>query len=67
MKFRRHSIGQLHRMAPHYGGDQDKLIALAKLGRQQLEELFAQERARQAEQPGGAGWHAADEGGPGSA
>jgi glutathione-regulated potassium-efflux system ancillary protein KefC len=67
MKFRRHSIGQLHRMAPHYGGDQANLIALAKLGRQQLEELFAQERARQAERPGGSGWHAADDGGPGGA
>jgi glutathione-regulated potassium-efflux system ancillary protein KefC len=67
LKFRRHSIAQLHRMAPHYGSDQDKLIALAKLGRQQLEELFAQERARQAEQPGGAGWHAADDGEPGGA
>ena len=66
MKFRRHSIAQLHRAAPHYGGEEANLIALAKLGRQQLEELFAQERARYAERPGGAGWHAADDGGPAS-
>jgi glutathione-regulated potassium-efflux system ancillary protein KefC len=39
-------------MRPH-AGDESKLIALAKQGRQQLEQLFAQERdsARRGGQP----------------
>ncbi len=44
MRFRRHSIAQLKRMAPHFR-DESKLISLARAGRQQLEQLFAQERA----------------------
>jgi len=65
LKFRRHSIEQLHQLAPHYG-DQARLIALSKAGRQQLEEMFAQDRALRSERPGGAGWHAddAEEGSP---
>ncbi|WKB52215.1 glutathione-regulated potassium-efflux system protein KefC [Eleftheria terrae] len=43
MRFRRHTVQQLEEQRPHYR-DQAKLVALAKLGRQQLEELFAQER-----------------------
>jgi glutathione-regulated potassium-efflux system ancillary protein KefC len=43
MKFRRHSIEQLERLWPHHQ-DQQALVAMAKQGRQQLEELFAQER-----------------------
>ncbi|HSI58783.1 MAG TPA: glutathione-regulated potassium-efflux system protein KefC [Ideonella sp.] len=58
-RFRRHNVRQLHEMAPHYG-DQDRLLAMAKAGRRQLDELFAQERAQQAQRPGGGGWHAAD-------
>ncbi|HJV69289.1 glutathione-regulated potassium-efflux system protein KefC [Ideonella sp.] len=58
-KFRRHSIEQLHELAPHYG-DQARLIALSKAGRQQLEDMFAQDRALRSERPGGAGWHADD-------
>jgi len=60
MKFRRHSIRQLHELAPHYG-DQARLIAMAKAGRQQMEDMFAQERTRQGDQPGGQGWHADDD------
>lgn len=45
MRFRRHSVEQLERMWPHQK-DQTQLVALAKAGRQQLEELFAQERAQ---------------------
>jgi glutathione-regulated potassium-efflux system ancillary protein KefC len=59
MKFRRHNIDQLHVLAPHRG-DQERLIALAKAGRQQLEEMFAQDRAIAAHTPGGAGWHPDD-------
>ncbi len=43
MRFRRHSVAQLHALAPHFR-DESKLISLARTGRQQLEQLFAQER-----------------------
>ena len=42
-RFRRHSIEQLVAMAPHMG-DQARLISISKAGRQQLEQLLAQER-----------------------
>jgi glutathione-regulated potassium-efflux system ancillary protein KefC len=60
LKFRRHNIDQLHELAPHRG-DQARLMAMAKAGRQQLEEMFAQDRAQRAQQPAGTGWHADDE------
>ena len=44
LRFRAHTIEQLELMRPH-SGDEQKLIALSKQGRQQLEQLFAQERA----------------------
>ncbi|HTP73389.1 MAG TPA: glutathione-regulated potassium-efflux system protein KefC [Burkholderiaceae bacterium] len=43
-RFRRHSIEQLVAMAPHMG-DEQRLISLSKAGREQLEEVLAQERA----------------------
>jgi len=43
MRFRHHSVQQLRDMAPHFR-DESKLVSLARAGRQQLEELFAQER-----------------------
>jgi glutathione-regulated potassium-efflux system ancillary protein KefC len=43
--FRQHSIDVLHQMAPHFG-DQDRLVAIAKQGRQQLEESWARERSQ---------------------
>jgi glutathione-regulated potassium-efflux system ancillary protein KefC len=43
MRFRRHSVQQLDQFWPHHQ-DQKALVAMAKQGRQQLEELFAQER-----------------------
>ena len=43
MRFRRHSVQQLHELAPHFR-DESKMISLARTGRQQLEQLFAQER-----------------------
>jgi glutathione-regulated potassium-efflux system ancillary protein KefC len=58
-RFRRHNITQLYELAPHRG-DQARLIALAKAGRQQLEERLAQERAHSADRPAGLGWHADD-------
>lgn len=43
VRFRRHSVSQLERMWPHHK-DESMLMSMAKQGRQQLEELFAQER-----------------------
>ncbi len=44
LRFRRHTVAQLDAMAADWK-DEAKLIAGAKAGRQQLESLFAQERA----------------------
>lgn len=56
MRFRRHSIEQLVAMAPHLG-DEARLISISKAGRQQLEQLLAQEREL-AERGRGGGWQA---------
>jgi glutathione-regulated potassium-efflux system ancillary protein KefC len=60
MRFRRHNVEQLEAMRPHFGDDA-KLIAAAKQGRQQLEELFAQERASARRREQRAGWGQAQE------
>ena len=60
LRFRRHNIEQLFRMAPHRK-DEAKWIAAAKQGRQQLEELFAQERDEAAARHRRAGWVDDDE------
>jgi glutathione-regulated potassium-efflux system ancillary protein KefC len=60
LRFRKHSIELLERMTPHFK-DEAKLIAIAKQGRQQLEELWARERAEQQARPARAGeWRAPD-------
>ncbi len=56
LRFRRHSIELMLRMAPHLG-DEKKLIAVSKQGREQLEAQWAQERQQQREQRSRAGWH----------
>ena len=43
-RFRAHSLELIEQMAPHQG-DEARLIALAKVGRQQFEETWAHERA----------------------
>lgn len=43
-RFRTHSIELLEQTLPHYGDDA-KLIAMAKLGRQQFEQMWSRERA----------------------
>jgi glutathione-regulated potassium-efflux system ancillary protein KefC len=48
MRFRRHNVDQLEETLPHRQ-DREKVISMAKAGRQQLEELFAQDRADRAE------------------
>ena len=55
LRYRRHNVELVEQMAPHLG-DQQKLIALAKAGRQQLEALWAQERADAAAQRHRHGW-----------
>jgi glutathione-regulated potassium-efflux system ancillary protein KefC len=60
LRFRKHSIELLERMAPHYK-DEARLIAIATQGRQQLEELWARERAEQQAGPvRSVEWHAAE-------
>jgi glutathione-regulated potassium-efflux system ancillary protein KefC len=44
-RFRAHSIALMEQMAPHFG-DEARLIAIAKLGRQQFEQMWAEERAQ---------------------
>lgn len=61
MRFRRHTIEQLHAMAPHLQ-DEARLIATAKQGRQQLESLFAQEREALAKKRHRTAWEAEDSG-----
>ena len=46
MRFRRHSIELLKQLAP-LQGDEKKLIAAAKQGRQQLEQMWQRERDEQ--------------------
>jgi glutathione-regulated potassium-efflux system ancillary protein KefC len=43
LRFRRHNLELVEQMRPH-SGDEAQLIAIAKQGRQQLEEQFARER-----------------------
>lgn len=55
LRFRQHNVELVEQMAPHLG-DEQKLIALAKAGRQQLERLWAQEREDAAAQRHRHGW-----------
>ena len=58
LRFRRHNVAQLAAIAPHRK-DEARLIAAARQGRQQLEELFALERQQAAERKARAGWSGA--------
>ena len=62
MRFRRYNVDQLAKTAPHWK-DEAKLIAVARQGRAQLEELFAQERAAATERGLRGGWSAGQAGG----
>ncbi|MFM2406670.1 MAG: hypothetical protein RL223_4550 [Pseudomonadota bacterium] len=46
MRFRAHLVNQVERLYPHHQ-DEQALVSMARQGRQQLEELFAQEREAQ--------------------
>ncbi|MDQ2928547.1 MAG: glutathione-regulated potassium-efflux system protein KefC, partial [Pseudomonadota bacterium] len=65
LRFRRHNVAQLAAIAPHRK-DEARLIAAAKQGRQQLEELFAIERQQATERQSRAGWSPANPEPPGS-
>lgn len=45
LRFRRHNLEQLAEAAPHFK-DESKLIAMAKIGRAQMEQFMADERQR---------------------
>ncbi len=60
LRFRRHNIEQLLKMAPHRK-DAAKLLAAAKQGRAQLEEQFALEREQAAKRQVRGGWSSDDE------
>jgi glutathione-regulated potassium-efflux system ancillary protein KefC len=55
LRFRRHNVDQLEQTLPHWK-DQAKLIASAKQGRQQLEQLFAEEREAARRRPASPDW-----------
>ena len=59
MRFRRHNVDQLLQMAP-VRKDTTKLVAAAKQGRRQLEDLFAQEREEAAKRRARGGWSGGD-------
>jgi len=58
LRFRHHNIEQLEALAPHRK-DEGKLIAMSKAGRQELEELWAQERAEAGRRKPRPDWHVA--------
>jgi glutathione-regulated potassium-efflux system ancillary protein KefC len=55
LRFRRHSVELLEALRAHQD-DEDRLIAAAKAGRRQLEEVFAREREAASARSGRAGW-----------
>ena len=59
LRFRQHTVELIDRSAPHLS-DEQTLIALAKQGRQQLEQMWAQEREQQAALRNRRGWQTAD-------
>ncbi len=56
LRYRQHTIDLLEQMAPHIG-DPQALIAVAKQGREQLEQMWAQERVQQTARRNRQGWH----------
>lgn len=56
LRFRRHNVEQLEQMAPHFR-DEKRLIAMSREGREQLERLWAQERAEAATGGARGGWY----------
>ena len=59
LRFRQHSVELLDQMRAHQG-DEDRVIAVAKAGRRQLEEVFAREREEARTRSTRAGWGSDD-------
>jgi glutathione-regulated potassium-efflux system ancillary protein KefC len=57
LRFRRHNLEQLRETAPHFR-DESKLIAMSKIGRQQMEQFMADERERKDSRRQTSGWAA---------
>ena len=55
LRFRRHNLEQLQEAVPHFR-DESKLIALSKIGRQQMEQFMADERSRKDSRRLTSGW-----------
>ena len=55
LRFRRHNLEQLKESAPHFR-DESKLIAMSKIGRQQMEQFMADERTRKDSRVRTTGW-----------
>jgi glutathione-regulated potassium-efflux system ancillary protein KefC len=55
LRFRRHNLEQLEESAPHFK-DESKLIALSKIGREQMERFMAEERERKDSRKQSGGW-----------
>ena len=54
--FRRHNLATLAQMQAHFR-DEEKLVAIAKSGREELEENLRRDREAQAQRERDAGWH----------
>jgi glutathione-regulated potassium-efflux system ancillary protein KefC len=54
--FRRHNVGTLHALQPHFR-DETKTVALARSGREELEENLRRDRAAREVRRGSEGWH----------
>jgi glutathione-regulated potassium-efflux system ancillary protein KefC len=55
LRFRRHNLEQLEEAAPHFK-DESRLIAMGKIGRQQMERFMAEERSRRDMRAHGSAW-----------
>jgi glutathione-regulated potassium-efflux system ancillary protein KefC len=55
LRYRRHNLEQLAESAPHFK-DESKLIALSKIGREQMERFMAEERERKDSRKHTGGW-----------
>jgi glutathione-regulated potassium-efflux system ancillary protein KefC len=60
--FRRHNVATLHAMAPHFG-DEAQTVAIARSGREELEENLRRDREAQQQRQRGAGWQGREAGG----
>jgi glutathione-regulated potassium-efflux system ancillary protein KefC len=55
LRFRRHNLEQIEQAVPHFR-DESKLIALSKIGRQQMEQFMTEERQRRGARAHSGAW-----------